>query len=227
MAVLVQTLIDQTRLLSNLKNNPFYSDDDIGGFINDAAMELDDIFTDSVEHYSSKVLDFTLAGGVSGNSVSLPTDFMKEQLVLKDPTTASPQQVPMLANLAERGSMGDGVMSPGLGRCFYIGGDVLEILPAPTSAGNYRLMYTPQLGNIWTNTPVTDALPARLVPWQLFLKVHAAIAICQGRKQPTADLQLKLDQQHERAVKMSKNRTEGVTQAPLQRPRRTWWYDLP
>src|SRR5207344_1737914 len=148
MAVLVQTLIDQTRLLSNLKANQFYSDDDIGGFINDAAMELDDIFTDAYEHYSQRSLDFTLTGGVGLNSVSLPLDFEKTQLLLKDPTHTAPCRIDPLPNMAERGSSTAGLI-PGLGRCYLIEGDYLEILPVSSAAGDYRLYYTPQLGALW------------------------------------------------------------------------------
>lgn len=357
MAVLVQTLIDQIRLLSNLKNNQFYSDDDIGGFVNDAAMELDDIFTDAAEHYSSSSYDFTLAGAAS--TVLLPTDFMKEQILLRDPTASSPTQVPMLANLAERGRIGDGNMTPGLGRCFYVGGDLLEILPASSAAGDYRLLYTPQLGNVWASPPdftvrlagalagtissalsggakgpgatltgsangalsmdgsavafgdrvlvlntglgsavvlgiytvsqpgaggnpfilarATDwdesrelhvgssilatagaanigvtfrltafqgavdvapqtfattvvappTLPVRLVPWQLFIKAHVCVTIVQGRKQPSGEFVQKLESQRARARAMSKNRSEGVTQAPITRGGRGYFAGEP
>lgn len=332
MSVLVQSLIDQARVLSSLKANLFFSDDDIGGFINDAAMELDDIFTDAVEHYSQRSFDFTLVGGVGLNSVALPSDFEKLQILLRNPTLSNPQRIDPLANLAERGAATAGLV-PGIGRCYLVEGDNLEILPVSSAAGDYRMLYTPQLGALWpappdytarlatatalpANTVVGIALvavangaltvdgitalssdivlvkneaapanngvylvnnpgsggapyslvriagttppavmtsvrvtagtvnagtswrldvfagilgtspqtwnvptlPARFVPWQLFLKVHAAVAIVQGRKQPMPDgLETKLEQQRQRAVKLSANRTEGVTQAPIQR----------
>lgn len=225
MAVLVQTLIDQARLLSNLKANLFFSDDDIGGFINDAAMELADIFVDSYEHYFATVQNFTLAGGVGANTVALNTDFEKATILIKDPDT-TPVRVDPLPSVMERASTG--VNLPGLSRCYSIGGTpaVLEILPPSSAAGIFRLYYTPQLGAIWTNVPGSDALPVSLVPWQLFIKVHAAITIVQGRKQPMPDgLEAKLEQQRARAIKLSANRTEGVTQAPLQRLRRGLWGD--
>ena len=226
MAVLVQTLIDQTRLLSNLKANQFFSDDDIGGFLSDAAMELADIFTDTYEHYFSTVQNFTLAGGVGANTVALNTDFEKATILIKDPDT-NPVPVDPIANVMERVS---DATSSGFRRRYYISGTpaVLEVLPPQNAGGVFRLHYTPQLGNIWTNTPATDALPVSLVPWQLFLKVHAAIAIVQGRKQPMPDgLQAKLEQQRARAVKLSANRSEGVTQAPITRGTRSWWDDWP
>src|SRR4029077_2258186 len=78
---------------------------------------------------------------------------------------------------------------------------------------------SPQTWNVPT-------LQTRFVPWQLFLKVHAAIPIIQGRKQPMPDgLQAKMEQQRQRAIKLSANRTEGVTQAPLQRRTRGVWGD--
>src|SRR4249920_3071807 len=112
MAVLVQTLIDQTRLLSNLKNNLFYTDDDIGGFLGDAALELKDLFDNTYEHYFALSQDFTLAGGVGANSVALAADFEKAQILLKDPATSNPTRVDPLANLHERGT---GEAVPGLG----------------------------------------------------------------------------------------------------------------
>jgi hypothetical protein len=324
-----------------LKNNQFFSDDDIGGFLNDAAMELDDIFTDAFEHYSQRSFLFTLTGGVGLNSVALPADFEKAQLLLKDPATTNPLPIDPLPNLAER-SRYNGALVPGMGRCYAIEGDNLEILPISQSAGDYQLLYTPQLGALWPSPPdytarlataailpantaigtalvassngalsidgaavvaadivliknetVTPAnngvyivsnpgsggapfvlariantvppaimtsvrvtagtvnvntswrldtfagvlgvspqtwnvptLPVRFVPWQLFLKVHAAITIVQGRKQPMPDgLQAKMEQQRQRAIKLSANRTEGVTQAPIQRRPRGFWSD--
>lgn len=227
MAVLVQAIIDQARVLSNLKGNQFYSDNDIGNFVNDAALELKDIFDETYEHYFQSLQNFTLVGGVGANSVALNVDFEKEILVLKDPDTTSPSRVPMLPSMQERTS---GDITPNLGRCFYISGTppVLEILPAQYAAGTYRLFYTPQLGNIWTNTPLTDALPISLIPWQMFLKARAAIFCRTGRRQPIDDIGPIFQQQVERARRMAKTRSEDVQQAPIARfGRRGFWHDIP
>lgn len=224
MAVLVQTLIDQARVLSNLKGNQFYSDNDIGNFINDAALELKDIFDEAYEHYFALTQDFTLAGGIGANTIALNTDFEKAQLVLKDALTNAPSPVPMLPALAQRSST-DYV--PGIGRCYYISGTppVLEILPPSSAAGTYRLFYTPQLGNIWTNTPASDSLPQSLIPWQMFLKARAAIFCRTGRRQPSDDIAPIWQQQVDRARRMAKNRSEGVQQAPIARLGRGFWGD--
>lgn len=66
-------------------------------------------------------------------------------------------------------------------------------------------------------------LPPALVPWALFLKLHASLAIRQSRQQDLGDFPGKLERQRARAVAAAKTRTEGVTQPPVTRRRWGGW----
>src|SRR4051812_36336527 len=78
--ITVQQLIDETRVLSGLNDNQYLDDDAILVLLNDAYKELDDTFTSSMQHWRRKEYDFTLAGGVDGNSLDLSTDVPDFQL---------------------------------------------------------------------------------------------------------------------------------------------------
>lgn len=160
MAVLVQDLVDDIRLLSNLKNNQFFSDQDIAGFASDAAKELADIFIAVNEHYLMVPFDFTLAGGVGANVAALPEDFQRSNILLRNPTQPNPERVRMLASLVERSTCN--VFGPGFGRRYFISssadGATLEMLPAPSAAGSYRLLYTPQLADLALSVPANETV---------------------------------------------------------------------
>jgi hypothetical protein len=67
-----------------------------------------------------------------------------------------------------------------------------------------------------------STLPQPITPWALYIKVHAARQIRSSRKQNTDDLERQLAQLTTRAITMTKQRSEGVRQAPITRFRRTW-----
>lgn len=60
-------------------------------------------------------------------------------------------------------------------------------------------------------------LPAKLVPWSLYLRVHASIAVRTKQQKDTSDLEAKLQQQDTRIQKMAPNKTQSVMQAPITR----------
>jgi len=137
--------------MSNLKNNQYFTDDDIIRFINDAKDELFDVAVDANQHYFIKTFDFTLADGTK--TTSLPTDFYKENLLEINPGTATVQTVPMLSNYLQRnqGYNALGVYyGPGPDRRYLIEHNSLTILGSnPNStAGSYRLYYTPLLPDL-------------------------------------------------------------------------------
>lgn len=68
------------------------------------------------------------------------------------------------------------------------------------------------------------ALPNALMPWERYLKVYAALTIRRARMQGANDLELEMQQLKERAAKMSANRNEEPTQAPIERGRRRGWW---
>lgn len=63
----------------------------------------------------------------------------------------------------------------------------------------------------------TNTIPQSMVPWVQYIKTHASITIRTSRKQPTDDLQAKLQALKTRVATSVKNRTEAPRQAPLTR----------
>lgn len=146
-AVPTQQIVDEVRTLSGLRRSPYFSDVEISEFVADAGTELADIFIASFEHHFQTPFDFTLAGQVGGNTVTLPDDFQKENILLLNPTLDAPERVPLLGSQEERAAVGPGVFVGG-GRRAFIAGQTLEVLPPSMAAGSYRLLYTPQFSTL-------------------------------------------------------------------------------
>lgn len=232
MAILAQTLVDDTRVISGLRANPLFSDTQICELLNDAYDELADKFVAAVQHWFRATVSFTLTGNTPGtNTFDLTTipDFQMDQGLnwLPNGPTGPSFPVLRLGSFAERGTAGGGIAGIGgltSARRYFTNGDLLFVDPYVTSAGQYTLVYTPQRVPLalTAGAGVTTTLPALLTPWALYLKVHAAIAIQTSRKQPTNELQVKLAAQAARITSMSKMRSEGVTQAPITGRTRGW-----
>jgi len=149
MIITVQQIVNEIRGLSGLRRNNYFSDVEISEFVADGGRELADIFIASYEHHFQTSADFTLAGGVGGNTFTLPDDFQKENMLLLNPTLDAPEQVPFLGSQLERAAMGPGIfLWPGGGRRALIADQTLEVLPPSMAAGAYRLLYTPQFSSM-------------------------------------------------------------------------------
>lgn len=161
MTVLAQTLSDDTRVISGLRNNPLFSDTQIVELLNDALGAARDTFVVALEHWFRSTAPFTLAGNTSGsNTFDLTTipDFQMDQGVNWNPQVGSPPiPVPRLGSFAERGSVGGVGWLSGQHREYFTNGDLLFIDPFQNSAGSYTLIYTPQ--GVPLGLPVTISLP--------------------------------------------------------------------
>jgi hypothetical protein len=223
MAVTVQSIVDDARVLSGLRNNSYFSDTQIASLVNDTQKELWDIFTAQVSGWFRSVLNFTLAGGTGANSVAMPTDLEWIQWLDLNLGSSRPATILELGSPAERNAVGGGLQGIGEGgRRYLASGDTLYILPADQSQGSYTMVYTRQAEDLvlTVTDPTTQrtTVPQILTPWVPFLKYGTAIAIRNAREQPSAaDLEKKFAREHLRAVTMSKQRGEGVTQAPITR----------
>lgn len=165
MTVTVQQIVDQVRILSDLKRNLYYSDTDISEFIDDAGKELADIFIDAQEHYFQSHVDFTLAGGQGANTLTLPDDFQKADILLRDPTTDQPSRVPKLGSELERtAALSSAYLYAGAGRRYFIADQTLELLPPSMASGNYRLLYTPQFASLAFPRTPTFTVPVAAIP---------------------------------------------------------------
>jgi hypothetical protein len=71
-----------------------------------------------------------------------------------------------------------------------------------------------------TKQGTRDTLPQVLSPWALYIKIHASIAIQEGRGQGDGTLERKLEGLKKRVGAMVMNRTEDVRQAPITHNRR-------
>jgi hypothetical protein len=154
MGVSVASLIAATRIDSGLRNNRFFSNDQIAEKLTDAYADLRDKMIIRFAFWFKKTFNFSLAGGVGGNILTLSSNVpdleMIQYLNLLD-SSGSPSPVTMLSSVAERNqyaanfpfAVGNG-FNGYVGRKYFPDGDDLEILPAQNSLGNYELVYTPQ-----------------------------------------------------------------------------------
>lgn len=319
-ATSVVDLVAQTRITSSLRNNVLFSDSQIAQLLTDAFADLRDRLIAKFSYWFRSSFSFTLAGGSTGNTISLSAnvpDFeMAQGLNLLD-SQLNKFTVDMLASFAQRNQyngiwpFGGGWSYNGfLGRAYFIDGDILEVLPAANSAGNYELIYTPQMlplsppttvnytvlpadvaqnqsgqlaysltgytttgaevggtitvtfaapntaynsvsasidstpgapgghllitgipwpGGSFTSPPTGTAvitfqpagtiaaLPVALTQWARYLVLYASRTIRTARRQPAADLEQQLEQITARISAISKQRSEGVRQAPVTR----------
>lgn len=191
-SLLVVDLIADVRNQSGLRNNQFYLDADIRGFILDAASELYDDIEGSFQAYIVLAFDFTIAA--NANSVALPADFKRDNSLTFNPGTTYPSVVPPLGSWLERGAGS----TSGMG-------------------GNYRLYYTPFF--VTTGSAGTETLPVSMTPWVQYIKTHASITVRTGRLQDTSALEQKLQELKQRVAGSVKNRTQAPRQAPITRRR--------
>ncbi len=154
MGVSVETLIAATRIDSGLRNNRYFSDDQIAEKLTDAYADLRDLMIVRFAFWFKKEFSFTLAGGIGGNILTLSEnvpDLEQIQGLNLIDSQGNPQTVTMLSSFAERNqfnaswpfTMGN-AFNGFAGRRYWPDGDDLEVLPVANSAGNYKLIYTPQ-----------------------------------------------------------------------------------
>ncbi len=145
--ITTQQLVDDTRVLSGLMDNQYLDDTQIITLLNDAYQELDDTFTASVQHWRRKSYDFTLSGGVDGNSLDLAAnvpDFQMTQGVDDLANPQHPRTVDRLTSFTQRNGSDSLYSNNRRSKQFFEDGNLLFIYPANHSAGSYTLIYTPQ-----------------------------------------------------------------------------------
>lgn len=75
----------------------------------------------------------------------------------------------------------------------------------PTGTGTYTYQPVGTIGE----------LPDVMTPWRKYLQLHASIAIRTSRRQPIASLDLQFQREVKKIVAITKQRSQGVTQAPI------------
>lgn len=154
MATPLTTLVSDIRLLSGLMENQLYTDANIVSIVSDLWLELYDRFVTTNQHYRIKEFDFTLAGGVDGNTVELPSDFQLGNGLEMNPGQARPQSVKYLDNWLNRNNLGASLLGIAGGlvatdRQYCFTDNDIKVFPANSSAGDYRLYYTPQAETLY------------------------------------------------------------------------------
>ncbi len=149
MSTTLSSLVSETRLLSGLRDNQLYSDAEIASMLSDLYAELYDRFVAANQHYSVVPFEFSLAGGVGGNSVDLPADMQLGNGLELDPTNPRPRSVPYLSSWLNRNNLGASVLNIGGGnlctdRQYCFNNQQLVVFPPERSNGDYKLYYTPQ-----------------------------------------------------------------------------------
>lgn len=166
---LVSDLVAQIRSESDLNKSQVLTDFQIAAIISDAGSALQDVFTGAQQHWNISTFDFTLAGGVNGNSVPLPVDCQQGHSVDVNPGTPQPYTLRYLSNWLDRNKMsGSPFVISALGggprEYYFLGapgaGGTLVVLPANSAAGNFRLYYTP----FWVPLAVFGPLPGTTSP---------------------------------------------------------------
>lgn len=166
MSISLQTLVNDTRVLSDTVNNyAAITDANVAMLVSDAGSELYDEFTAQNQHYNIKLFDFTLSGGVGDadgiNSKLLPDDFQQGHGLELNPGTATPISVKALDNWLDRNqgnNWGYLAFTPGpvTPRNYCFSGSILKVFPVQNAAGQYRLYYTP----LWTPLALSSTVTA-------------------------------------------------------------------
>lgn len=152
MGLSAQYLVDQTRLVSGLRNNRLFSDDRICELLSDGIRDFrDKMLVGNFEHWWRETYDFTLTSTEDGCKLDLsavPYLEMVQGLDLLN-NDAPPFTVPMLDSFASRNRFGAWPLVVGpsfngfVGRRYYLDGDFLIVTPSTNAGGSYRLIYTP------------------------------------------------------------------------------------
>lgn len=121
--------------LSNYQDSDFVETDELNARVNEAASAYFDLVLSSRETYFRETFPFSLAGGIGGNTVTLPSDLYKVQGLDWNPGTSSVQTVPTLPSFRERNSISH--------RSYEWAAGSLTIYPPNAATGNYELIYTP------------------------------------------------------------------------------------
>ncbi len=225
----LQQLIDGVRQVANVQNNQFVTDAELTDRINEAVKELYDLVLSVYEHYYEDAFSFTLIGGQSGNSVSLAAlSFYKDNTCEWNPGTSNMRVVARLASNIERDAAN--------GRVYEIKGTppVLYVYSPEQSAGNYRLLYTPDAPVLATNTPGPQVdLDATLSKWYEYVQIRAAIEVHRKRQKLSEAMELAGNEGNPQpgtlayikrnVLTLARNRQEQPQQVPLGRRRSSFW----
>ncbi len=145
------------------------------------------------------------------------------------PGTAGPLNAPswLLSGDFETSDVG-GTITPNLDApndAWNVEFDISEVFsanaaactPDPTAIGSFTLPADGTFSITSQPAGTIGELPDALTPWSYYLVLLASIRIRTGRRQPLGDLSRQLERFERRIVALTKQRSEGVRQAPVTR----------
>lgn len=156
----LQNLIDYTRQRCGIVNNDAVTDAELTTMVNLALGNLDLLLATQYEDYRLTTFYASIVGGVGGNKIPLPTDFLK----LRGVDFGSPNQWITLYGfgLQERNRYGNPLVSMfvpylnGAARSIRVMDQFIYVEPALVAAGQYQVWYTPKFQPL---VNPTDPLP--------------------------------------------------------------------
>lgn len=126
--------VQAVRQLTNTEGDPIVTDPEIADRCSEGKASLYDKIVAAYEHYAVKPFSFTLAGGLTGHTATIPTDFYKDVALTRDPTSA-PLTVHRFSSYVDRNNL--------QARQYIIIDNQIDVSPPALAAGTYRLDYTP------------------------------------------------------------------------------------
>ena len=164
MAISLSDLRTGSRVLCDFPGDDAISDTQFNTWINEGARELHLLVSTAEDTFFSTV-DFTIS---SGNTYSIPTNFMRIKGLDIDPDTSSARNVSRY-NFGERNSKSsDGNRQD---RFYRVMGRTLYIEPSDNALGDYRLYYVPAP----TTLTASVDLDVALEPYHEYIMVVTAI----------------------------------------------------
>lgn len=167
---LLSELVTTLRQRSDTVASLFFTDSELGGYLNAALAELDDLIVATSEDYKVTLTSpLTIASSVEGsNYFALPADFLKSRGVDKQiggaPNWASLERF----ELSQRNAFSPPLESRvGWIQAFYrIEGSKCWVIPATSAAGIYRIWYVPRFTPLALGAAVPDHMDTQA--WHQF-----------------------------------------------------------
>lgn len=165
--------------------------------VNHAYLDLWDLVAQHTQDHFVTMATFTLAGGAgAGSQYTVPVDLNEVRLVeyqTGDNTQFAP--VPPFS-LAERNESA---------RSYRLMGSTLYVVPEVSSAGSYRIWYTPAPATLATS-PSDVAIDARVERWWEYVGLGAAKRALSKEESNTSDVERDMKMIADRIAKMAPKR---------------------
>lgn len=164
--------------------------------VNYAYLDLWDLVSEHLQDHFMTLASFTLVGGAgAGSQYTVPLDVNEVRLV-EFQTGDNTQYMPVPAfSLSERNNSG---------RSYRLMGATLYMLPELSSAGSYRLWYTPAPSTLTTSPDL--AIDARVERWWEYIGLGAAKRALTKEESSVTDIEGEMAAIAKRIAKMAPKR---------------------